>query len=121
MPDKDVRALLIPDMNSAQGIVYTFQRALEAYLKELPGTHRPVVYASSNGATIRVSFVQWFNPSTIIFVQDRESESETRKVIVQHASQLDVFLTSEPIERNGEEPRRIIGFGAAEQLPLLLS
>jgi hypothetical protein len=113
MPE-DVRKLLIPDLNSAQGIVYTFQRALEAYLKELPRTHRPVVYASSNGATIRVSFVQWFNPSTIIFVQDRESESETRKVIIQHVSQLNAFFTSEPIEKDEEEPRRPIGFGPAE-------
>jgi hypothetical protein len=113
MPE-DVRALLIPDMNSAQGIVYTFQRALEAHAKELPSDHRPVVYTSSNGATIRVAFVQWFNPSTIIFVQDRHSESETRKVIVQHVSQLNVFLTSEPIKKDEEEPRRPIGFGPAE-------
>jgi hypothetical protein len=110
----DVRGLLIPDKNSAQGILYSLQRALEAYVKELPSTHRLIVYASSNGATIRVSFVQWFNPSTIIFVQDPQSEGETRKVIVQHASQLNVFLTCEPIEKDEEEPRRPIGFGPAE-------
>jgi len=71
------------------------------------------------GETIRVSFGQWINPTTIIFVQDPQKEGETRKVIVQHVSQLNVFLTSELIEKYEkyekyeEEPKRIIGFGPA--------
>jgi hypothetical protein len=93
-------------------------RVQEAYLKELPRNHRLVVYASSGGERIRVSFGQWINPTTVLFVQDPQREGETRKVIVQHVSQLNVFITSEPIgkgEEKSEEPRRIVGFGPAPE------
>jgi hypothetical protein len=122
MPDDDVSGLFITDKHSAQAILLSLQRAQEAYVKNLPSNHRLVLLASSNGETIRVDFAQWINPSTIIFGQNPHKEGEIRKVIVHHVSQLNVFLTSEPIEKyekygeekHEEEPRRIIGFGPAE-------
>jgi hypothetical protein len=115
MRDVPVHTLLNPDQTNAQAILHNLMRAQEAYLKDLPSGHRMVVYASANSETIRVDAGQWINPITIIFVQQPQKEGETRKVLVQHVSQLSVVLTSEE-RKDGvpEEPRRVVGFGPAE-------
>jgi hypothetical protein len=115
MPHPDPRDLLIPSDALAQRALHHLTRVQEAFVKDMPSNHQLVVYALINGEEIRVSFGQWINPTTVLFIQDPQTPGETRKVFLQHVSQMNVCVTSEEINKPTPEqlaePKRIIGFG----------
>ena len=114
-PKEDPRELLIPPDALAQRAFHHLTRVQEAFVKDMPSNHQLVVYALINDEKIRVSFGQWINPTTVLFIQDPQKPGETRNVFLQHVSQMNVCVTSEeintPTPEQLAEPKRIIGFG----------
>ena len=100
------------DKTTAEALLACVKRTHEVFESVLPESRRAVLLVSSSGITIRVDRFQWINPATIICIQDAHGEGQALQVVVQHASQLNVILTSEEITKT-EEPRRTIGFGPA--------